>query len=188
MDSRELFRRVNALSADVDAARWKLAKLAAQAKAQAHKIPDWAAIIGVTCRRATRTVRGWAATWEWVDQAEGEAGWLEWLPYSFYENAARYRDRLDDETLVSLLSDFYAESGATLEEFRAELATLAGAEPAPVGAAEFRRIRETLLGWFDGAPPKAQPHIRTAADALEKAINVVSEVPDPEAEAELGSA
>ena len=152
----------------VDDARWALAELAAQAKAEG--VPGWAEIIGVECRREPRTVRAWAVTWEWTDQP-GDKDWTEWLTYSFYEVGARYADLLGDTVILNLMSEFNANPGATLEAFRAELATLAGGD----SAADFRHFaekeRKRIFDWIDRAPTRrAGDCLRLAADALADAL------------------
>jgi len=138
-------------------------------------VPGWAEIIGVECRREPRTVRAWAVTWDWTDQP-GDKDWLEWLPYSFYEVGARYADLLGDAVILNLISEFHANPGATLEAFRAELATLAGGD----NAADFRhwaeRERTRILGWFDRAPTRrAGDCLRLAAAALADALTTEQE-------------
>ena len=158
------------LSGDIDGARWALAELSAQAKAEG--ISGWAEIIGAECRREPRTVRAWAVTWEWTDQP-GDKDWLEWFPYSFYEIGARYADLLGDAIIMNLMSEFHSTPGATLESFRTELAALAGGD----NAADFRhwaeRERTRIQGWFDRAPSRrAGDCLRLAADALADALEI----------------
>ena len=160
------------LSGNIDSARFALAELAAQAKAEG--VPGWAEIIGVECRRAPRTVMAWAATWEWCASVNVyEVDWARHLPYSFYETAARYSEKLGNDKLLELLLVYHGEGGATLESFRAELSILAGENG--TSTAEFRtwadHERRRVLSWIDKAPTRrAGDCLRLAADALADAL------------------
>lgn len=140
---KELAEQAAAFSGDIDTQRWHLAGLAARSKAK--RIRDWAEIIGIACRRKKRTVVAWAATWEWVNSHPRPREWLSWFPYSFYETAAHYADRLADDAILHLMEQFHAEQGATLESFRAELADLCGKPDEDWG----KKYRKWGQGAFD---------------------------------------
>lgn len=172
----ELAQQTKTLSGHIDDSRWALAELAAIARADG--IQDYAEIIGVICRRKSSTVSHWARTWEYWD-VMGNKDHLEWFPYSFYETAARYEDKLDRADILNLMAEFHAEAGATLEEFRAQLATLAGKDDADL-CKHLTKTREKILGWVDEMPTlKGGEYLKTAADVLADAIGEVKyeEVP-----------
>ena len=167
---RSLALQARKLSGDIDSARWALAELAAQAKAE--HVSGWDNIISIECRRAPRTVMAWAVTWEWCESAD-IAGFMTRLPYSFYETASNYSKRIGNDKLLELLLVYHGEGGATLESFRAELSALAGENG--TSTAEFRtwadHERRRVLSWIDRAPSRrAGDCLRLAADALADAL------------------
>jgi hypothetical protein len=162
------------LSRDIDGARWALAELASQAKAE--RVPGWAEIIGAECRRQPRTVMAWAATVEW--SVTINRAWREELPYTFHEVAARYVDRVDESDILHLMNEYAVNPAETIESFRAELAEMA--EDTQDGTAVFRtwatKERNRILGWVDRAPTRrAGDCLKLAADALADAQEMEQE-------------
>ena len=160
MTKKQLAQEARRRSADVDAARWSLAALAAQAKAEG--VPDWAAVIGVECRRAPATVEKWASTWEWCERT-GIGMARAALPYSFFECAEKRAATLGDEAVIEMLQEYARDLGRTYESFRAQLSTLAGGG----GYGDFpdwiHRERKRVFDWIDRVPTLA------AADCLRRA-------------------
>lgn len=172
-----LAARARELSGDIDGKRWELAALASTARQQG--LADYAAIIGAACRRSESTVSHWARTREWLVEAaqhQYQCAALS-MPYSFFETCARYSDRIDTAVLCELLMTYHENAGATLESFRAELATMAGAAG---DVAEFRtflgKTRRAILARVDRSPTqRGGEYLRAAADALSDAMAEMGE-------------
>ena len=169
-----LSTRARTLSADVDSARWALARLALAARRD--RVPDYLSIIATACRRRESTVSHWARTAEWVETSSHTAQKClptEYLPYSFFECCARNSDRLTDEVLYDALWTWHEEPGATLESFRAHIASLISTEPGDL--AEFRkwaaRISDNIRHRANdfGLEAHRRDALMLAADAVEDA-------------------
>lgn len=161
-----------ALSQSISVSLLDRAELASDARNAG--ILDYAAIIGVAFRRAESTVSHWARCWDWIRKASYCREWVgtKQLPYSFFESAARYSDRIETPVLCELLLTYHENAGATLESFRAELAVMAGAGG---DVAEIRKglskTRTKILGWVDRMPSKkGGEYLKAAADALADAM------------------
>lgn len=117
-----LAARARALAGDIDEKRWEAARLAVDAKASARTIPDWVEILKVEFRRAKSTIYGWVRIVEWMTDHHIPC----LLSISFYDSAERHSDKVSDKDIRELLRTYAGTVGATVEDFRIEIARLAG--------------------------------------------------------------
>lgn len=176
-----LAARAHALSQSISASLLDRAELASDARNSG--ITDYARIIGEAFRRSESTVSHWARTWDWIRKVSHSCrDWVgtQQLPYSFFENAARYEDRIPGEELCQSLLTWSQEPGATLESFRAHLAVLAGKDDDADLCKHLTKVREKILSWVDEMPSEqGGKYLLAASEALSDAIKEVKyeEVP-----------
>lgn len=168
MTESELYQLAQRLSQDIDNNRWEFARAASEARDSG--IVNYIEIIRSVVKRSPSTISHWAHTWDvWKD------GDRTLLPYSFYETASRYSDRLDLDDIAEVMAEYYRDGTATIEAFRAELATLAGADtpdPIAVFRNKLQACRDDLLQAVDAGSPTARcrEFVLAAATALADAL------------------
>ena len=160
LTDRELVRLVDRLSGSIDENRWELARLAAEARDAG--LQDYAEIIGrhPRVRRSPWTVRHWARVADFRKTVNVRID----LPFSCWETAARYEDRLPLEQIVDMLDTFSVEAGASVETLRGELNALCGDPEEAEWQTVFKRILPGLGKLVEIAPPA----VSRAAEALRK--------------------
>ena len=158
LTDRELIRRVDRLAGSVDEARWELAKLASEAREAS--IQGWAELIAAhpKVRRSPWTVRHWARVADFSKKVGREIN----LPFSSWEVAARYEDKVVFEDLVEMMESFAFEAGASAEMLRKELEALSGDPEIP----EWQDILKKILPSLKRLSECAPENIRRAAIQL----------------------
>lgn len=122
--ARALYARVGQVAGSVEAARWTLARIAHEAKTRGD-VPEWAEVIGrhPRVRRASRTVREWASTFEFARAFR--LVYPRWrnsaVTFSAWAALARKAKVIPWERLEELLDEWDTE-GAGLESLWAQLA------------------------------------------------------------------
>lgn len=168
----QLSARAAKLADDIDEKRWEAARLAADAKANARTIPDWAEILSATFRRAKSTIYGWVRIVEWMTDYHIPC----LLPISFYDSAERYSDKVSDRDIRELLRTYAGTPGATVEDFRIELARLAAPDDSMVNhkvwlEKESAKLRRKANDY--GLPAFMRDGLLLAADTLDDTKNKV---------------
>lgn len=122
MNAHDILREVDKLAGSIDANRWALAQLAAQARDAG--VRDYAEVIGrhKKVARSPWTVRHWARVADFRNRLPKQ----EFdLPFSAYERCARFADKLPLETLHEALETAAAEN-VSVEELGKFLSEMAG--------------------------------------------------------------
>ena len=137
---RLLAARAAAVAGTLDERQWELAELAAEA--QAERVPQWDAIIGVAVGRAPRTVRGWAG----VADFRASQPTAPDAPFAYWAMAQKYAAKLPPDDVIALLQVALDEH-ASADQYAGELRDMLPDPPGPGWAAMRDKAVAALENW-----------------------------------------
>lgn len=162
MTPEDFQQELSAIIATGDGWRWQMAQRIAAAKDA--DVRGWLEIACVEARRKRRTIHEWVQLWHW---SEDYTDFRAKLGFSFMVAAMKAADKIEPDALRELLETFAGERGATLDDFKAEVAAIANEEP-PFDAEKYlsRRVQD-LRDHADMMPsPTDRDRVLKAADVL----------------------
>lgn len=113
LTAQQFNKQIDEIGLSLDEKRWRLARLAWQAKLES--LDNWASVMATNryVKRTERTVREWAQVAELADSLPRRYN----VPFTFYTRSLRYLDRLPVEVIMDALEQSEQDETTTAESF-----------------------------------------------------------------------